>query len=260
MLLNLQLSGVNWNVPRNFDKSAGRAINCRSFTMAGSRAFCVYTAFASISCAIFFDACKEILIHLCSELRPRWRLTFKLFFAKSLNSTAMHSFWRITAGPTRFDGVFMQIIGKPSQIAVTNERISCQVSIGNQPSEFKKCLTFRFTYSVWMLFIASKVPLANDWMLLSYSDNRLRLCRSLNESLRMHEISLAFNSNSCSEVSPRKTLAGRSLILFPYNTLDKKKTFLVQETRDSGRNLNLTKLSATSVRWRHHERPEICCY
>lgn len=71
-----------------------------------------------------------------------------------------------------------------------------------------------------MLFIASKVPLASDWMLLSYSDSKLRLCRSLNESLRMHEISFAFKSSSCNEVRPRKTLAGRSLILLPYNTLE----------------------------------------
>lgn len=75
------------------------------------------------------------------------------------------------------------------------------------------------TYNVCMRFMASKVPFSSEWMLLSYSDNKLRLCKSRNESFRMHEISLAFSSSNCSDVKPRNTLAGNSLILLPYNTL-----------------------------------------
>lgn len=76
------------------------------------------------------------------------------------------------------------------------------------------------TYSVWMDFKYSNVPLANDCKLLSYSDNKLRLCKSRNASRRMHSISLAFSSSSCSEASPLNTPLGRSLILLPYNTLE----------------------------------------
>lgn len=61
----------------------------------------------------------------------------------------------------------------------------------------------------------------------------------------MHEISLAFKSNSCREVRPRKTLAGRSLILLPYNTLENEHKQLAQGTPHSDRTVKLTKLSAT---------------
>lgn len=81
----------------------------------------------------------------------------------------------------------------------------------------------RGTYTVLMLFMASNVPLASDWMLLSYSESRLRLCRSRKASLRMQEISLAFSSSSCSELSPLNTPEGKSFILLPYNTLQAKK-------------------------------------
>lgn len=75
------------------------------------------------------------------------------------------------------------------------------------------------TYTVLMLFMASNVPLASDWMLLSYRESRLKLCRSRKASLRMHEISLAFSSSSCSEPSPLNTPEGKSFILLPYSTL-----------------------------------------
>lgn len=75
------------------------------------------------------------------------------------------------------------------------------------------------TYSVWMLFIESNVPFANVWILLSYSDNKLKLVKSLNESFRIHEISFAFNSSNCNDVNPRNTFVGRFFILLPYKTL-----------------------------------------
>lgn len=75
------------------------------------------------------------------------------------------------------------------------------------------------TYSVCMLFKDSNVPFDNDWMLLSYNDNKLKLVRSLNASLRMQEISFAFNSNNCNDDKPRKTFVGRFFILLPYKTL-----------------------------------------
>lgn len=59
-------------------------------------------------------------------------------------------------------------------------------------------------------------------MLLSYNDNKLKLFKSLNESFLMQEISLAFNNNNCSDVSPLNTPAGSSFILLPYNTIDVK--------------------------------------
>lgn len=70
-----------------------------------------------------------------------------------------------------------------------------------------------------MDFKYSNVPLASDCRLLSYRDNRLRLCKSRNASRRMHSISLALSSSSCSEFNPLNTPLGRSLILLPYNTL-----------------------------------------
>lgn len=109
-----------------------------------------------------------------------------------------------------------------------------------------------------MLFIASNVPLASDWMLLSYSDNKLRLCKSLNESLRMHDISFAFKSKSCSDVRPRKTLAGRSLILLPYKTL-KRKHVLPFKTLKLLSHEKLTKSLTTWDRWKHHEPHVKCC-
>lgn len=77
------------------------------------------------------------------------------------------------------------------------------------------------TYKVCILFNESNVPFDSDWMLLSYNDNRLRLVRSLNESLRIHEISFAFSNNNCNDDSPRKTFVGRFFILLPYKTLNK---------------------------------------
>lgn len=67
--------------------------------------------------------------------------------------------------------------------------------------------------------MASKVPLANDCILLSYNESKLKLCKSRNASLRMQEISLAFNKSNCNEVRPLKTPEGKSLILLPYKTL-----------------------------------------
>lgn len=117
---------------------------------------------------------------------------------------------------------------------------------------------YRNTYSVWMLFIESNVPFANDWILLSYNDNKLKLLKSRNESFRMHEISLAFSSNNCNDVNPRNTFAGKSLILLPYKTL-----FEIMENGmecicgssfvSSNSNLRvLTVLSAIWVRRTHH--------
>lgn len=91
---------------------------------------------------------------------------------------------------------------------------------GNVPSkEEKRSRMHSGTYNVWMDFKYSNVPLASDCKLLSYSDSKLRLCKSRNASRRMHSISLAFSSSSCSEFSPLKTPLGRSLILLPYSTL-----------------------------------------
>lgn len=90
------------------------------------------------------------------------------------------------------------------------------------------------TYKVCMLFNESNVPFDSDWMLLSYNDNKLRLVRSLNESLRIHEISLAFNSNNCNDDSPRKTFVGRFLILLPYNTLRYNESGRFEQTNKIG--------------------------
>lgn len=45
-----------------------------------------------------------------------------------------------------------------------------------------------------MLRKLAKVPLANERILLSYRDNKVRLVKSLNRSVRMHDISLAFSN------------------------------------------------------------------
>lgn len=88
-------------------------------------------------------------------------------------------------------------------------------NINNGNLLLKKCCT----YNVWIFFRASNVPLANDWMLLSYRDNKLRLCRSLKASLRMQVISFAFRRSNWREERPLNTPAGSSLILLPYKTL-----------------------------------------
>lgn len=94
---------------------------------------------------------------------------------------------------------------------------------------FWKCVCS--TYSVWMLFIESKVPFASVWMLLSYSDSKLKLAKSLNVSFRMHVISFAFNSSNCSELNPRNIFVGKFFILLPYKTLAKFTFFLVEKKR-----------------------------
>lgn len=92
-----------------------------------------------------------------------------------------------------------------------------------------------------MLFIESNVPFASDWILLSYNDNKLKLVKSLNESLRMHEISFALSNSNCNDVNPRNTFVGRFFILLPYKTLlvgeaqssrkkEKEYEFLIFET------------------------------
>lgn len=78
-----------------------------------------------------------------------------------------------------------------------------------------KHVKIKYTYSVWILFIESNVPFARDCMLLSYRDKRLKLCKSLNVSFLIHEISFAFNNNNCRDVNPLKTPAGKSFILLP---------------------------------------------
>lgn len=50
------------------------------------------------------------------------------------------------------------------------------------------------TNSVLMLRKLAKVPLANERILLSYRDSKVRLVKSLNRSVRMHDISLAFSN------------------------------------------------------------------
>lgn len=50
------------------------------------------------------------------------------------------------------------------------------------------------TNNVLMLRRLAKVPLANERILLSYRDNKVRLVKSLNRSVRMHDISLAFSN------------------------------------------------------------------
>lgn len=45
-----------------------------------------------------------------------------------------------------------------------------------------------------MLRRLAKVPLANERILLSYKDSKVRLVKSLNRSVRMHDISLAFSN------------------------------------------------------------------
>lgn len=102
------------------------------------------------------------------------------------------------------------------------------------------------TYSVCMLFIESNVPFASDWILLSYNDNKFRLVKSLNESLRMHEISFAFNSSNCKDVNPRNTFVGRFFILLPYKTLWKKMQYVFVLVRI---NVAMEKLLLKSETW-----------
>lgn len=45
-----------------------------------------------------------------------------------------------------------------------------------------------------MLRKLAKVPLAKERILLSYRDSKVRLVKSLNRSVRMHDISLAFSN------------------------------------------------------------------
>lgn len=115
------------------------------------------------------------------------------------------------------------------------------------------------THSVWMDFRYSNVPLANDCKLLSYRDNKLRLCRSRNASRRMHSISLAFNRSNCRDANPLKTPLGRSLILFPYKTLRGEETdgCYYSDGVEIYERL-LTEMPTTWVQQRHHEPPERC--
>lgn len=50
------------------------------------------------------------------------------------------------------------------------------------------------TYRVLMFLRLAKVPLPKDLMLLSYRDKSVRLERSRNKSVRMHDISFAFSN------------------------------------------------------------------
>lgn len=74
-------------------------------------------------------------------------------------------------------------------------------------------------YNVRMFSKGSRVPLYIVLILLSYKESKFKFCKSLNVSLLMQDISFAFNSRSCNDVSPLKMLTGNSFILFPYKTL-----------------------------------------
>lgn len=75
------------------------------------------------------------------------------------------------------------------------------------------------SYKVLMFSNGSSVPLYIVLILLSYKDSKFKFCKSLKVSLRMQEISFAFNNNNCSDVNPLKMFTGNSFILLPYKTL-----------------------------------------
>lgn len=62
-------------------------------------------------------------------LCPTGALTFEFLLAQRFNAPAMHPLRWLTACSTCLYGIFVQIVGQPAQIAVTNERILGQMSI-----------------------------------------------------------------------------------------------------------------------------------
>ncbi len=141
--------------------------------------------------------CQKCQIVKCSK---KLRVVCREFCVIEIEWTMKISPWRFQKQNSRngnCDNIF--------QLSVIN------ITIVKKENPFKKL----YTYNVWIFFKASNVPLANDCMLLSYSDSKLKPLKSLNASLRTHVISLAFNNNSWSEKSPLKTPAGSSLILLP---------------------------------------------
>lgn len=100
----------------------------------------------------------------------------------------------------------------------------------------------------------SKVPFLKDFILLSYRERSVRLVRSRNKSVLMHDISFAFRNlnnkhdccsiylmkvyqnlywycilthSNCKFVRPWKIPGGSSEILFPYSTLNNDSNFWI---------------------------------
>lgn len=40
----------------------------------------------------------------------------------------MHLLRCFTLGATRFDGILVQVVGQPAEVAIANERVPCQMS------------------------------------------------------------------------------------------------------------------------------------
>lgn len=55
-------------------------------------------------------------------------LTFVLLVPQRFNASPLHAFWRITARTGSFYGVFVQVFRQPSQVAIADEGVPCQVS------------------------------------------------------------------------------------------------------------------------------------
>lgn len=53
--------------------------------------------------------------------------TFEFFISQRFDASSMHAFGCIASGTASFDGVLMQIVGQPAQIAVTYKGVAGQV-------------------------------------------------------------------------------------------------------------------------------------
>lgn len=68
--------------------------------------------------------------------------TFEFLVSQRFDATAMHTLWRITTGTAGFDGVFVQIVGQPAQVAVAHKWIACQMPMQSR-------LIYRLSVGFW---------------------------------------------------------------------------------------------------------------
>lgn len=126
-----QFSRVKRDVARDFFQATSRAIDGRSLTMANSRAFkWLSSAISSVFTLEIVGAwTNRNLITNCFHWKNPFKLTFDFLLPQRLNLSSVHFLRCFAFGAARFDWIFVQIVGQPSQIAIANKWISCQMSV-----------------------------------------------------------------------------------------------------------------------------------
>lgn len=55
-------------------------------------------------------------------------LTFELLVAQCLDTSALHPLGRLTASPRRLDGVAVEVLGQPAEVAVADEGVAAKMA------------------------------------------------------------------------------------------------------------------------------------